>query len=578
MASVFTWGLRLGRAVGGVLLVGCLLTGPSSVAAAKDPPKEEAAKPAEPKKASAPAPNPGIGPAAAEQVRYINELIEAGWKANKVSPSVRCSDYEFIRRASLDIIGRIPNARELEQFFRDPSATRRSLLVDRLLKSDDYVKNWANVCTVWLLSRSGSVDPARQKRHEMMRLWLEDKFARERNYKEVATELVTATGKESDNGATGFILSWLGEPIPNKQAEEGQFDMVPITARTTRLFLGLQTQCVQCHDHPFGPSKQKDFWGVNAFFRQVKVPGYAPMRRGMMTTLTLEDDKDFNQSGRVFYERRNGVVMATKGVFLDGTKLSTEGTTTRREELAKLITTSDYFPKAYVNRMWAHFMGRGFTVPVDDFSIPDNTPSHPELLDKLAKDFAGSGGYEPRNLIRWICNSNAYNLSSVANNSNKGQEAEPFFARMQLKAMSPEQLFESLMVATRSDVGLSREAKKKLREEWTRSLVVNFGDDEGNEATFNGTVVQALMLMNGKQINDAITKTDGTVVQAMKRHSASSGVINELFMAALNRPANGREAVAIGAELKRIRAGGAYGLYQDVFWALLNSNEFLLNH
>jgi hypothetical protein len=520
-----------------------------------------------------------VGPGASEQVRFINQQIAAGWKANKIRPSNYCTDYEFIRRASLDIIGRIPTQAEIALFFKDPGPTRRALLIERLLKSEDYISNWSNIWTVWLISRSGAVDPLRAAHHDKLREWLKDKLAKETNYKDIVTELLTATGKDNQNGAVNYILAWLGEQNPaNKRMEQGQFDMVPITARTTRLFLGIQTQCVQCHDHPFGPSKQNDFWGVDAFFRQVRVPGYAPMRRGMMTSYTLEDDLSANPSGRVFYEKRNGVIIATRPIFLGNVKPGKGVQANRREELAKLITTSEYFPKAFVNRMWAHFMGRGFTVPVDDFSIPDNTPSHPELLDRLAKDFAGSGGYEPRNLIRWICNSQAYSLSSVANESNKTQEAEPFFARMQLKAMSPEQLFESLLIATRADVGLSREAKRKMRDDWLKSLVVNFGDDEGNEANFNGTVVQALLLMNGKQINEAITNTSGTVAQAFKKHGGKVSTVNELFMAALNRPPYGRESAAIAAELNKSRRGNILSFYDDVFWALLNSNEFMLNH
>ncbi len=586
MANASTGGLQTCRRalVLGLVTLGCVSVSPPARG-------QEPAKSAEPKKTASVTPNPGIGPGASEQVSYINQLIAAKWneakeKKDRIVPSLRCTDSEFIRRASLDIIGRIPNQKEIDQYFHDPIPTRRALLIDRLLKSDDYVRHWANVWTVWLMSRSGSVDPNRSKNHEMMRLWLEDKFARERNYKEIVTELLTATGKSDQNGAVNYILSWLGEQNPQaKRHELGQFDMVPITARTTRLFLGIQTQCVQCHDHPFGTSTQKDFWGVNAFFRQVRVPNYAPMRRNMTTTYTLEDDRGANSSGRVFYEKRNGVLVATKAVFLDGTRLTDSSALTRREELARLITTNEYFPKAFVNRMWAHFMGRGFTVPVDDFSVPDNEPSHPELLDKLAKDFAGSGGYEPRNLIRWICNSTPYNLSSVANDSNKSQEAEKYFARMQLKAMSPEQLFDSLLVATRSDVGLSRDAKRKLRADWLRSLVVNFGDDEGNEANFNGTVVQALMLMNGKQINDAITSPNGTVAQAIKKHSAVKWgpIINDLFVAALSRPIQGREYAAIQQEMALLRSGrtrnrDVVALYQDIFWGLLNSNEFMLNH
>jgi hypothetical protein len=609
MANPFRRGSQPGRILAlplGLLLAAALLAGLPQRTLAKDPPKTEPSKTDEPKK-NPPTHAPAAGPGASEQVRYINELIDAQWKENKIIPSTRANDYEFIRRVSLDIIGRIAKPQEIDQFFRDPAQTRRALLIERLLASEEYPKNWANIWTVWLMSRGGALERGRGVYHEQMHLWLEEQFVRNRSYKEMVTDLLTATGKTNENGAVNYVLTWLGEPIPNNnRTKEGQFEMTPITARTTRLFLGMQVQCVQCHNHPSGPGIQKDFWGINAFFRQVERDGMPMMGRDAV--LTLKDNLAWNTEGLVYFEKRDGLLLSTRPSFFlerrkeddKPIKIILSPTTPRRVELAKLITNNEYFAKAFVNRMWAHFMGRGIQMPVDDFGIPDNPPSNPELLDRLAKDFAGTGHYDPKEVIRWICNSTPYNLTSVANGSaevaaeeegkgtakkpaaktkrvsNDKAEIEPYFSRVLLKAMTPEQLFESLLVATRTEVGLSKENKKKLREEWIRSLVVNFGDDEGNEVTFNGTVVQALMLMNGKQINDAITHKDGTVAQAMRRRS----VLNDLFLAALNRPPTSKELGVINREIALARAKNQdyAGVYQDIFWGLLNSNEFLLNH
>jgi hypothetical protein len=298
--------------------------------------------------------------------------------------------------------------------------------------------------------------------------------------------------------------------------------------------------------------------------------------RGMAAAvLELVDDTSLNPDGSVFFEKRNGGLLLTKPMFLDGTKLPKEGAT-RRQELARLITSSEYFPRAIVNRMWAHFLGRGFTNPVDDFG-EHNPPSHPELLEKLAKEFVHYG-YDLKRLTRWICLSEVYQLSSQANPSNEKADAEPFFGRMLLKAMSPEQLFESLMTATQAEAAETKEGKKKLREEWMKNLIVNFGDDEGNEVTFNGTVVQALMMMNGKEINDAVTgKEKGTVAAALKK-SSPSATMNHLFLAALNRPAKPHEQTKILAAMRGVKDKDYKAPWQDLFWALLNSNEFLLNH
>src|SRR5262249_30612916 len=194
---------------------------------------------------------------------------------------------------------------------------------------------------------------------------------------------------------------------------------------------------------------------------QVERKGNPNMNRRQMAVapeLTLTENINWNLDeenntlpGVIFYERRNGVLMQTTPAFLldeTKTKKSLLPNGKRREVLAEYIVKSDQFPKAYVNRMWAHFFGKGMNTPgaFDDFG-EDNQLTHPELLDYLANEFRAYQ-FNPRELIRWICNSDAYQLSSVANKTNDKPEAESFFSRMLLKSMSPEQLFESLMVAT----------------------------------------------------------------------------------------------------------------------------------
>ena len=524
----------------------------------------------------------------AEVVQIINTKMREGWTANKITPSARASDYEFIRRASLDIIGRIARPDEVARFLKDPASTRRAQLIDRLLASDEYAKNWSNIWTVWLLTRSGSVDPVRRIYHLQMHRWLEEQFQNNISHKQLAMDLITARGRTNDNGAVNFVLAHLGEPIPrDAQQEEGRFEMVPITSRTTRLFLGLQTQCTQCHDHPFNPEwKQEHFWGINAFFRQVErggSPNLKKPKKEMVTpVLELRDNFELNPKGEVIYEKRSAAVMATKPRFLDGKKpvlsKDTSGPT-RRDELARFMTDSPYFGKAFVNRMWGHFLGRGFAHPVDDFG-EHNPVSHPELLEELGKKFAHYG-HDSKRLIRWICNSEPYQLSSTANKSNDQQEHEKFFSRMLLKSMSPEQLYESLITATRAEVGEDRDARNRLRQDWMSKLVVNFGDDEGNEATFNGTVVQALLLMNGDDMNKAITYKNGTVMQsAARRGGNAAAIMGDLYMAALNRPPTANEISRVTRVFATAptKSGGAVSQWQDLFWALLNSNEFILNH
>ncbi|MCI0685475.1 MAG: DUF1549 and DUF1553 domain-containing protein [Gemmataceae bacterium] len=531
-----------------------------------------------------------------EQVAYINELIEKGWKENKIAPSPRCSDFEFIRRASLDIIGRIATVKEIGQFMADPPERRRSLLIERLLKSPEFGENFGNLWTVMLLTRSGS----RKVHQEQMREWLTEHFNNpsKDGWAETAANLISATGVTNENPAVNFVLHHLGEPIPqNEQPGGGKFDMVPVTSRTTKLFLGLRTQCVQCHDHPFsGEWEQKHFWGINAFFRSSDAPRgrpqtNAPQKKGKgikEAQRELVDRSDLNSDGKVQYERRNATIYFAKATFLDGKRLPEDATGSRRQELAKFVTNSPYFSKVFVNRMWHHFMGKSFTKDAPDDFGEHNPASHPELLDRLAEDWAKKYSHNPKDLVRWICNSRAYGLSSVAHKGNDKPEDEVFFARMLLKPMSPEQLFDSLMTATDAKVGQDKTERRALKEAWLEQLVVNFGNDEGEEGTFNGTVVQALMLMNGKEMNDAIMdQKDGTVAAAIRKRANPREAMKDLYLAALNRPPTTREYTAILSdprmrELPRVpptaQSASWTAYYQDIFWAILNSNEFILNH
>ncbi|HEX4589693.1 MAG TPA: DUF1553 domain-containing protein, partial [Gemmataceae bacterium] len=493
----------------------------------------------------------------------------------------------------LDLIGRIATPGEVRYFEmnRDRAKLVHRLLYDKVKIEgheydypEEFARNWANIWTVWLVTRSAN--PVYQ---EQLRVWLEEHFAKNGSHKEMVEKLLTASGKTNDNGAVNFILRNMGEELKEGgKTDEGVFDAVPVTSRTTRLFLGLQTQCVQCHDHPFNPDwKQSNFWGVNVFFKQIdREPRELGRMRNMMDApvLTLKDNPTANGDGTVSYEKRNGMVQLTRATFLDGQKVNFEKETRpRREVLASLITSSEYFPKAYVNRIWGHLFGRGMNEQpaVDDFG-EHNKVVHPELLDHLAKEFAAEtptyefnkyNAFDPKKLLYWICTSDAYGLSSVPNATNDKPEAEVFFSRMLLKSMTPEQLFESLSLATEGVVQRQSEERKKRREDWMKKLVVNFGDDEGNEITFNGTLLQALMLMNGKELNEAI-RSKGTLVEAMKKGKGNpSRVVDEIFLATLNRHPGGESS-----RVSKFIRGNDPNSYADLMWALLNSNEFILNH
>lgn len=522
----------------------------------------------------------------ADTIAFINEQIKKQWTDNQITPSANASDYEWCRRVYLDIIGRIPAVDELERFVSrsKPSAkTSKSDLVTALLKDEDYAHNWANLWTVWLLTRTNQPGIDRQK----MRGWLMDQFAqRDMCYDKMVEELLTATGKTNENGAANFITAHVGERAGNR-ARDGLYEMVPATSRTARLFLGIQVQCTQCHNHPSLDSrKQQQFWGINAFLRQVqREPDMINAQRNVQAGqyYELKDNLTLNPSGGIFYDVRNGTLAWASSRYLDGTKLEIDenNPVNRRQELAKLIIKDEYFAKAIVNRMWGHFMGRGFTHPVDDFN-EQNAVSHPELLDRLAKDFAASN-YSLRKLITWITLSQPYQLTSMANKTNEKPDADPYFSRVLLKSMTPEQLVDSIFTATNAEnTKATDEERHRMYDEWLRDFTVNFGDDEGNETTFNGTVVQALLLMNGNKLNDVIKSKPGSLVKKLdedRRLVTATKKLDHVFKAVLGRPPTSKEIQLVNDPRKFVvNPKNPSAVWEDIVWALLNSNEFILNH
>jgi Protein of unknown function (DUF1549)/Protein of unknown function (DUF1553) len=572
----------------------------------------------------------------AEQVAFIDEQITKGWKENKSFPSERCTDYEFIRRASLDIIGRIPTVEEIAAFMSHPEFQRRSWLINAMLdgkeygEGREYAQNFANMWTVNLMTRTGSL----KFYQEQMNDWLYYQFktgddtpadtkelqsGKEKkaepktstrtgpDWSKTAFQLIAGKGETNHNAAVNYLLQNLGDEIKQDGGKAGKWDMIPVTSRTTRLFLGIRTQCMQCHDHPFNSEwEQVQFWRINAFFRQVETKGSQGNSRPQMMAkkknkadkgsevFTISDNPKFNTGGTITYERRNATLFYADPTFLYGQKIPEDFKGTRREALAKFIIESPFFAKAHVNRTWGHFFGISFTRGlVDDFH-DQNPISHEKLLEKISADWAKNYNHNPKVLIRWICNSQAYGLSSKANKWNDKTDDESLFARMLLKPMTPEQMYASVTVANNYRWHKYDQDKKNTKlkggVEWYAKLTTNFGNDEGEEGTYTGSVVQALMMMNGQDINTMIAdKEDGTAEWVFKaRGRTLPSAIQEMFMHVLGRPATDKEVKdMMRPDMISFRPGSktqpttpefwkAY--YQDVMWALLNSNEFILNH
>ena len=502
------------------------------------------------------------------RLAFIDQLIEESWKKAGVKPAKPAGDDEFLRRAYLDLLGRIPNVQEARAFLQTRERDKRDKLVTYLLEHPDFAKNFA---TQWSILLIGRGNQGRTVDRASFTSWLRKQFASDRPWNEVVHELVSSTGSNKANGAVNYVLAHL------------EFEAVPLTSRTTRLFLGQQIQCTQCHDHPSNDWKQGDFWGINAFFKGMKIE---EVRTADATGLEKVDhtelrDEPTEEFAR--FDRRNGLVGVAFPRFLDGKKISQGTDVIRRAELGKLISdpNNEMLGKAFVNRLWTHFLGHGFVNPVDDFG-PHNPPSHPELLTKIAEEFK-QNGYDVKKLCRWIMASRAYQLSSASAKTKGGDKGDGLFSQMQLKPMSPEQLFDSLLTATMAHRTGSGDDGNRKRDEWMRQFLFAFANDEAEESTsFQGTIPQALMMMNGELMRTALSGNPGSflceVVDQARRQGRSpeAHMVDSLYLAALSRHPSPKELGRARLYLESFP--DTLQVLQDLFWALLNSNEFVLNH
>lgn len=499
------------------------------------------------------------------QVAAIDKGIADAWEAAGIKPSRVATDEEFLRRVYLDLVGRIPTIQEARAFLGTKEPDKRGKLVEYLLNHPDFAKNFATQWSVLLIGRGNQ---GRQVDRPSLTNWLRKQFGSDRPWNDMVRDLVGATGSNKENGAANFVLAHL------------EFGAVPLTSKTTRLFLGQQIQCTQCHDHPQNDWKQADFWGINAFFKGVRT---REVTRSTETGGEVFDHVELREEptdAYVSYDKRNGMVGIAFPRFIDGRKVSQGNDVSRRVELAKLIADpkNDQMARAFVNRLWAHFLGRGFVNPVDDFG-PHNQPSHPEVLERLAKDFRESG-YNVKALCRWITASRAYQLSSV---KGKGSEKdEGLFASMPLRPMAPEQLFDSLLTATSAHKAGATDDGNRRRDAWLRQFTFAFANDEAEETTsFQGTIPQALMMMNGELMREALSGKPGSFLGDVCERAAHMArpdtyMIDSVYLAALSRRPTARELTQAREYFHNFP--DSMQVLQDLFWALLNSNEFILIH
>jgi hypothetical protein len=358
-------------------------------------------------------------------------------------------------------------------------------------------------------------------------------------------------------------------PFAFFQANENKAEN--LAASTSRLFLGVKLECAQCHDHPFQADlKKKKFWEYAAFFAGIQTQGMGGAFAPAQDNPKLREIKIPN-SDKVVQAR-----------YLDGSEPQWQDGAAARKTLAEWMTAKDnpYFAKATVNKVWAHFFGLGIIEPLDEPG-PNNPPSHPELLDELARQFAAHD-FDLKYVIRAIVLSKTYQLSSVA--SDDSQDETRLFARAHIKGLTPEQLFDSLALATGYREGPANPNQRVAffgNNSPRTEFLQKFANHQDKKTEVQTSILQALSLMNGKFIADATSIEKSETLTAIIEFPAftTADRIEKLYLATVSRKPRSAELERL---VKYVDKGGATNnpkaALADVFWALLNSSEFILNH
>ncbi len=483
----------------------------------------------------------------------IDGVLAARWAAAKIKPAAIADDGEFLRRVSLDLIGKIPTAAEARDFLDDPGNDKRLALVERLLDSPAYTSRATEIWRKLLLPEADTDDQARAVAGSF-EAWLRKKVIEEAGYDKIVREILTAKVASPDPQVPVFRV----DPSPAVYFVAKDRKPENIASGVASVFLGLKLECAQCHKHPFASWTREQFWSLAAFF--AAMPAESPENGGMM------------QRGRDAKPLRELTIPGTKQVVkathLDGSTPAWRPRADTRETLADWVTSPDnpYFARAVVNRVWARLFGLGLIEPADDLES-DADPELSRLLDVLAGQFR-SHGYNLKFLIRVLTATRAYNLSSVA--AGQSETVGAMFASMPVRGLGAGQLFDSLTRATGSEQFDARARFLEL-----------FASRENRPVEAETTIIEALSMMNGTYVEGATNPETSQALAAIVKAPFldTPERIETLYLATLTRRPKPEELSLLQRYVdKRKTAEEKEKAFADIFWAILNGPEFHLNH
>lgn len=476
------------------------------------------------------------------------------------SPAPPVDDETFLRRASFDLIGRQPTPEELAAFLADDCSEKRATTVDRLLASDEFGANWANYWTDTIAYR---VPPPELTylNYKPLRAWFAEKLNANTPWDKIVRELITASGKIAEHPEATFI-------------GYHQSNAVNLASETSRLFLGLQIRCAQCHDHPFDSWTRDQFHELAAFF--ARTGAKLSQNDGAGTVVNSKPKGEYVMPDAMD-PSKNGREMTP--VFLDG--ISLEGGKSdaeRREQLAAFITAPEnpWFAKAFVNRMWGRLLGHGFYEPVDNLG-ESQTQLLPEVHEALAAHFLATG-FDVKDLLRLVISTQAYQRTLPQ----PGQVEEPFAAARAVRLRGDE-VFSALAAGidlpnfTPPAVKPTPEVRFPPPPKSTRDIVAEvFGFDPSlAPVDIPRTMNQAMLLMNNEQVQAQVNAApgSGTLLSKLLADNADNDVvIEELFRRVLARKPTDKEVTLARDHIAGVKDRGA--AFEDLLWSLLNSAEF----
>ena len=505
---------------------------------------------------------------------FVDRHVFARLRTLRMHPSALAPDHVFLRRAYLDAIGVLPTVAETRRFLADPRDDRRGRLIEELLKRPEFADFWALKWSDLLRNEEKVLDA---KGVRLFHQWIRESIADGKPLNEFARELLAGQGSTYSHPAANYYRALRD---PQTRAET-----------TAQVFLGIRLQCARCHNHPFDVWKQDDYHSLAAFFARVQYRVVSNKRRDRL------DKHEFDGEQVVWQTRDGEVASPHTGAVLKPRFL---GTTTpplppqgdRLQALADWVASPDnpFFARVQVNRVWHHLLGRGIVDPNDDFRT-SNPPANPALLEALSRDFVAHR-FDLRHAVRTIMNSRTYQLSAVPNDTNAEDESN--FARAVVRPLQAEQLLDALAQVTgvpaeftgqRPGIragqlpGVFAQRRRGERPTAGERFLSTFGKPVRSlscecERSDDTTLGQAFQMITGKLLDGMLRKEDNCIGRMLAAGKTNAEVVEELYLAALNRfPRSGETAAAV-TRVERARDRRA--ALEDLMWGLVNAKEFLL--